>query len=271
MSLGIAIKGPEGVVLAADSRVTLSARQSQPDGSILVREFDFDNSQKVLKFSNADHGFVGAVTYGAAIIPNTLRTAHSYFPEIEHELADRARLTVAEYAQVISNFYLDLWEEHAPEDHKGSDMFFIVGGYDEGAPYGSVFLFSIPGSPDPQPRNVDDFGMTWGGQLKIASRLINGVDPEVIPWLVKRFDVNDEDVEQLVGDLKRAFEYRIPYPVLPLQDCVDLAILLIRTTEGIQSRAAVTRGVGGMVDVATITRTAPLQFVQKKSISGERG
>ena len=37
MSLGVAIKGPEGVVLAADSRVTLEAREG--DGPPYPREF----------------------------------------------------------------------------------------------------------------------------------------------------------------------------------------------------------------------------------------
>jgi len=42
MSLGVVIKGPEGAVLAADSRVTLEARHG--DGMTLL--VNFDNATK---------------------------------------------------------------------------------------------------------------------------------------------------------------------------------------------------------------------------------
>lgn len=58
MSLGIAFKGPEGIVLAADSRVTLTGQA----GSNLLIQAHYDNATKLLKVR--DHDNVGAVTYG---------------------------------------------------------------------------------------------------------------------------------------------------------------------------------------------------------------
>jgi len=63
MSLAIVIKGPEGVVLAADSRITLEARR--PEGTSIA--VNFDNASKLLSFTKP-HTNVGAVTYGAAVI-----------------------------------------------------------------------------------------------------------------------------------------------------------------------------------------------------------
>ena len=74
MSLGVVIKGTEGLVLAADSRVTLEA-QRLGRASFPV---NFDNASKLLSFSKP-HNFVGAVTYGLAVIGK--RTAHSFIPE----------------------------------------------------------------------------------------------------------------------------------------------------------------------------------------------
>ena len=73
MSLGVAIKGPEGIVLTADSRITLEA---QREGGLPL-PVNFDNATKLLSFSKP-HNFVGAVTYGAAVIGS--RTAHSFLP-----------------------------------------------------------------------------------------------------------------------------------------------------------------------------------------------
>src|SRR3990170_4489468 len=98
MSLGIIIKGPEGVVLAADSRVTLSAKT--PQGLLHV---NYDNATKLLSFSEPNN-YIGAVTYGQAAIG--LRTANSYLPEFESSL-EKNRLSIDEFANRLSNFFIE--------------------------------------------------------------------------------------------------------------------------------------------------------------------
>jgi hypothetical protein len=57
---------------------------------------------------------------------------------------------------------------------------------------------------------------------------------------------------------------------LPLQDCVELATFLIRTTIIAQGLSVDLRGVGGPIDVAIITRTEGLQYIQQKNVHGEK-
>jgi hypothetical protein len=65
------------------------------------------------------------------------------------------------------------------------------------------------------------------------------------------------------------FAAGIPFQFLPLQDCVDLAVFLIQSTISFQKyRTTVVRGVGGPVEVATVTRDG-FKFVSQKSISVE--
>ena len=67
MSLGIAFKGPEGIVLAADSRVTLMAQVQQPNlPTPMVLPASYDNATKLLRIKG--QRYVGAVTYGAGAI-----------------------------------------------------------------------------------------------------------------------------------------------------------------------------------------------------------
>ena len=78
VSLGIAFKGPEGIVLAADSRVTLMAlktgvavptqpgQPAPPQAALLPATFD--NATKLLKVKGQN--YVGAVTYGLALSAN---------------------------------------------------------------------------------------------------------------------------------------------------------------------------------------------------------
>jgi hypothetical protein len=268
MSLGVVIKGPEGVVLAADSRVTVSARMGA-DASSPPIHVNFDNATKLLSFSPPNN-YVGAVTYGTALIGS--RTPHSYIPELTVKLErerENVRLSVKDFAAELRDFYVKRWQAVMPTDYTGQPLTFIVGGYDTDAAYGRVFLFSIPTAPEPQEKNSDDFGMTWGGQIEIASRLIHGFDPRLLVVL-QEAGVSQQQLQELAGKLKQ-LEFMIPYQVLPLQDCVDLALFLIRTTAVAQKLAVVVRGVGGPIEVAYISGKSGLNFVQRKEIRGEQG
>ena len=133
MSLGIVIKGPDGIVLAAESRVTLQVTGPGGDKSYV----NFDNAKKLLSFGDP-HNSVGAVTFGAAAIQD--RTAHSFIPEFETSLPNY-RIPVQEFAQKMSTFFMDQWTQKmpVPPTYQGNPMIFVVGGFDENDPYGRVF------------------------------------------------------------------------------------------------------------------------------------
>ena len=264
MSLGVVVKGPEGLVLAADTRVTLTAQREGAPAPLIV---NYDSATKILNFDRP-HSWVGAVTYGDALIGT--RTAHSYIPELELELCEE-RYTVLEYAQHLSAFFLKRWQAAGLPSNvpPAGGMSFIVGGYDHDAPYGEVFLFNIPQTPEPTPRNPNQFGMTWGGQLEIANRIIHGYDPGLLPLVCETLKVPASEIRTLEDAIKPHFEYTVPYEVLPLQDCVDLAIFLIRTTITAQNLSIGVRGVGGTIEVATMTRTEGLNWIQRKEVHGE--
>lgn len=84
---------------------------------------------------------------------------------------------------------------------------------------------------------VNEFGAHWGGQVATVNGLLSGA---AIPW-----------------------------QLLPLQDCVDVAILAVKTTAEIQKFVTDIRGVGGPIDVAVITKTDGFRYLQSKSLRGE--
>jgi hypothetical protein len=277
MSLGIAFKGPEGIVLAADSRVTLNAQLQGPQGqpAMILPSF-FDNATKLLKVKTQK--YVGAITYGAGSIgtPQRARTAHSFLPEFEATLTDE-RLDVESFAQRLSDFFMTRWTDAGMPIPvpAGQDMIFLVGGYDDdAAAYGRVYEFYIPSRPAPRETLPDSqFGATWGGQAQIAARLVLGFDPRT-PGVVREFlhapaQLAAGQLDPLDTELKNKLQAPIPWQFLPLQDCVDLSIFLIRSTIAMQKWIIDVRGVGGAIDVATITRTEGFQYVQQKKIRGE--
>lgn len=270
MSLGIAFKGPEGIVLAADSRVTLTAVLQQPGQPSMLLPSTYDNATKLLRVKGQDH--VGAVTYGAGVIGQTEpRTAHSYIPELESELGESEPLGVQTFAEKLSAFFLAKWQGANMPAGPGGDMVFLVGGYDSGAAYGKVFEIYIPSRPTPREWHggTGEFGLVWGGQREYADRLIHGYDGQ-LPDMVKTFlGLDDARTDALREHLRGQLQARVPFAFLPLQDSIDFAIFLIKTTIVMQHWIVGVRGVGGAIDVAVITQTDGFREIQKKQLIGE--
>ncbi len=235
MTLAIAFKGAEGIVLAADSRVTLQTQQQPATaGAPVVQSFaHYDHATKLLRLSKP-HDHFAAVTYGLGVIGvQSPRTAHSYMAEFEASLGDK-RCTVEEYSAALGQFFLRRYQD-AKMPAGLDDMVFLIGGYDDGEPYGHVFEVRIPKVPAPTELSAGGFGLSMGGQTEIAARMLAGLP--------------------------------IPYQFLPLQDCIDLSILIIKTTADLMKYMTALRGVGGAIDVATVTAKG-VEGVQIKAIRG---
>ena len=134
------------MVLAAESRVTLTL---QKPGTPEVIHNTFDNATKLFSF-NKPHDHIGVVTYGQAAIGQ--RTAHSFIPEFEATLAGRLN-SVLDYANSISDFFLQQWRNVMPDPYIGPDMTFIVGGFNNGEHHGRDYHIKKTKNPDPQEQN----------------------------------------------------------------------------------------------------------------------
>jgi hypothetical protein len=281
MSLGIAFKGPEGIVLAADSRVTLMAQMpQQPNQPSMLLPSTYDNATKLLAVRG--HPYVGAVTFGLGALGQTEpRTAHSFIPEFEDELQAASptpppipgvhqRFTVEDFAKRLSAFFMKQWGQLMPAQYTGENMIFFVAGYDSNAVYGRVFEFSIPSKPVPVEQNVGTFGILFGGQKEFVERILHGFDGSLSTTVQKFLNLSAQQTANLTNHLHTQFNAKIPMQFLPLQDCVDLSIFLIRITITIQTWLVGVRGVGGAIDVATVTRIAGFQPIQQKKITGDK-
>ena len=264
MSLGIGIKGSEGIVLAAESRVTFPINIGTPTAT----NIHYDNATKLLSFKEP-HNYIGAITYGLATIGQ--RTAHSFLPEFEAQLPKK-RLPVEEFAKKFSDFYMQQWsaQKNIPNPYNGTPMVFEIAGFDENEPYGKICEVLIPHNP--QPRTIidnDSFNITWGGQRDLVDRMIQGIDTSFLEEIKTDLNLTSDQKKKLDALIPK-YGMQLPINAMALQDCVDLAILLIRNTIDTQKLIAGLRGCGGAIDVAIITRRDGLQYVQKKKITGEK-
>jgi len=283
MSLAVVFKSPEGLVLAADSRVTVTATLPvapllppavpgiivQP--TIQVLPAYFDNATKLLSVANQSH--VGFVTYGAGAIGQTEpRTAHSFLPEFESFLSKRhdARIDVNTFAKELGLFFSDQWKDAkmptSPLPPGIQSMVFLVAGYDKDDAYGKIFEVVIPDRPEPVERQAGTFGIVWGGQSDFLERLLNGFDPSAIALAASTLGLDSTQADLLRQKFQESLGLSIPYQFLPLQDCLEMATFLVSLTSQIQTWMIAIRGVGGHVNVATVTRTDGFSAVSQKRI-----
>jgi hypothetical protein len=251
-------------VFAADSRVTLN--YTIPGQNVVIPA-SYDNATKVLKFNR--HPYVGAVTYGVGAVGLTEpRTAHSFLPEFDAELGD-GRISVADFAEKLGKFFLAQWQKGMPAGVT-DDMVFLVAGYNEGEPYGRVYQVMVPNSVVPVEQNGGQFGLTFGGQSQLIARILNCFDDLTIGHVQTKLGISPADMQAACAEAAALYGTKIPFQFLPLQDCIDLSILLVTTTAQIMQYVTDIRGVGGAVDVAIITRTRGFTDVQAKQIRGQR-
>jgi len=272
MSLGIVIKGPEGIVLAADSRLTVTATlppNPAAPGVLMQLPVNFDNSTKLLTF-NGHHRWIGAVTFGDATIgqANDLRTAQSFLSAFELTLPEE-RLTVAAFAQSLSDFFMNEWNTRMPQGHVSAGMSFVIGGFDADEAYGSMYELNIPNTPVPVEQMHNDFGLNFGGQKEITERLMQGYDAQVLAIITDVLGLTPAQVASVQTALA-ALQISVPLQLLPLQDCIDLAVFLIRTTTSAQSLSIGLRGVGGAIDVAVITQQNGIEIIQRKGLTADK-
>lgn len=263
MSLGIVIKGPEGIVLAAESRVTLGVQQ---EGHPALQVF-YDNATKLFGFG-LPHSYVGVVTYGLAVIGQ--RTAYGYLPEFEASLAP-TRITIREFAERLGAFYMAQWTAAGlPVEYHGPPMTFLVAGFDEGEPYGRVYQVNVPPGTGPITMSEQaNFTITFGGQTEIVDRILRGFDGRLIAEITSKLGMSDPQKRSLEGMLPK-FQLQLPLDILSLQDCIDLELLFFRTTMAAQNLTVSLRGVGGETDIAVITRREGFRFIQRKTLHGEQ-
>ncbi|HUA13134.1 MAG TPA: hypothetical protein VL989_01395 [Candidatus Sulfotelmatobacter sp.] len=260
MSLAITIISPEGIVLAADSRLTVTMKNELADGSKTVIPNYYDNAVKVLNLTKP-HNYVAATTYGAGTIGQ--RTAHSYLKEFQASLGNR-RLATKTFAQKLLDFYKKQWGEveHSEDEDK---LYFQVAGIDATELYGEAYLVTIPDSTSPHTLiEKGSFSLAWGGQTDTVYRLAKGYDA-LIAQELNDSNLSEED-KQMVLQILNSKELNLPIHLYSLQDCIDLARFLIDSTVKAQSLSVGIRGVGGSIDVGCITRHKDFWFIARKEL-----
>ncbi|MFQ6083687.1 MAG: hypothetical protein ACE5WD_10040 [Candidatus Aminicenantia bacterium] len=242
MSFVITMYVPEGVVMAADSRLTLTRSEEKNDKKIILQSVtSSDSNQKLFIIKEK----FGLSIYGDAAIKN-LPLAGYVNKFVEEKITEDTEITD------IPNLILDFFGE----PFKNPNVNFHVTGFKIenkiSIPY--VYVCNI------QARNVNrpnykngriEYGCTWGGEGDIIARLL-------FPCKLRNYR----------GDWEEVPHYPIAYQFFTLQDAIDFAIYAVRTTIDTIRFQPRPKTIGGPIDVLIIKPDLRPQWIQKKEYRG---
>jgi hypothetical protein len=147
----------------------------------------------------------------------------------------------------------------------------IIAGIDNDA-VGRAYIVSVPDAPSID-RDTEYGGTLWIGQTDIVARIIKGFDWEIESiQFVKDAKKSGVDIDSQLGKMAHVINWQL----MTLQDSVDFCVLVTRITESIQRFSDGTvmnpggiTGVGGPIDVATITSGEGFKWISKKEVAVE--
>lgn len=262
MTVIVSILIPSGIILAADSRqVRMTA-----SGQIRI---DSDYADKIFPLGSHIAAIVeGQGSYYASHYESP-RTIGSILQAAAKSLPKNC--AVEQVAEIAYQKVADSLQKHLDiTNDPRTIVAFHVGGYDPGGAIGELYRCEYPGGVALE-RKTSDAGAVWSGQREIIDRLILGYDPRLID-LITHSD-GPPGMEEILHKQRPKLQLHINFQTMTLQDAVDLATSLIRTTielerlsDGIVGKPGHFPTCGGAIEVAGITESDGFFWLQHKQI-----
>lgn len=237
MSLIITVYVREGIVMAADSRLTLTIPQPQLGGNTHTLSITTSDSAKKLFLAPNN---VGIATCGAADIGGV--PIAGFVESFIVEKLKNHSLNAEQVANELKNFFSALSVRPG--------TLFHVAGYAQTASGLDQTVFFV----DPAVKSVSRInppnqqGANWAGEIDVFQRLLNnvaliqsgGAAPIPLP------------------------SYSVPFEFFTLQDAIDFCIFGIRSTIETLRFQARQKTVGGFIDVLVVTPDSSRWISQKQ-------
>lgn len=258
MTLNISMKVPDGIVLASESLQTIQGTitgislkcpkceedftiSELPMPPIRVPAGSSSTANKLYEITKRPN--IGIATYGASFLRGQTIESHVRTFE-DKEVAGKE--TVKEISDKLLKYFQDLVVKETPISKLPKDFIpvgFQVAGFDPDTTDARINLVKTGKKPMIEPQNVGRFGCTWTGDGRVVSKLWKE-DPNIpIP--------------------------KPQYGLMTLQDAIDYAVFLIRTTIEYQTFATMIPTCGGEIDILVITYGKGLEWIQRKKLTGE--
>ena len=233
MTLIVSVRTPDGVVVAGDSLLPLPRKDSS------VPQKTFPYGQKIFPFC----GKFGIGAFGGAgLLEN--KSIYSIIRLFEQGLEEIPSIQVTDIAKKIGDEIHGFLQQQFKRENTSLDTI----------PENEAVLgFQVIGYDNTDPKTVEVFlGKTVHCRVQHAfGCTISG---------------SQEVVQAIWGLYETQPESQPPYPLFSLQDAIDYAEFLIRTTIDHQRFSQAIPSVGGDIDIALVTLFDSFQWIRQKSL-----
>lgn len=241
MSLVIACCVPEGIVMASDSRQSITIEGKTPEG----KDFKIEtvNSDTVTKTFLLEEQRVGISHFGDDLLGGLPMASHiKRFAEEQLASADDMATVAGKLVQ------------HFGKSFPAANAGFHAAGYKKAGKVSVPHVYYCHvGQNKVERRNVKPdgslaYGATLSGQIEVLTSIMNAVT------------VKDNEGEEKV--------VRQPPPIvwdaMTLQDAIDFSTYAVRTTIDTMRFQARAKNVGGPIDVLVLTPDGPRWICRKE-------
>jgi hypothetical protein len=273
LTIAVTVTVHDGIVLASDSASTLMQTQPNGDQSI-VNVHNYAN-----KIFNLYKGLpIGALTFGAGNIGtasiSTLakdlrRRFHGEDAAHKEWHIDPSNYRIADVAERVRKF---LVEEHYQIAFAGAAkppfLGFKVAGYSSGAALSELWEISIAdgkcAAATPAVNGGGDpGGITWAGEPEAISRVVLGYGMK-LPEVLIGMGVEKEKIGEAIKTINKGLYIQLAAAPMPIQDAIELAQFLVDLTIKFTRFKPGAATVGGMIEVAAITKHEGFKWVSRK-------
>lgn len=252
MTICASVKSRDGIVLGTDSMTQVVA--TLPDGEQAVIS-SYSNARKLFQIEELP---IGVFTYGAGNLGS--RTIYSLVVEYSDNIQSE---NVQDVAKGLSEFVLKVYNGELAEtpDANKPVLGLYVGGYSPGTTLPEEWEVKFPQVTEPIPvRPTDGFGASWRGIELPFARLHNGFDPRMLDLLASK-GVPEALLREVAQE--KPFGAQVIFDSMPVQDAIDFATHILRTTIEFASFEIGPTPCGGQLQVAAITLEDGFQWVNE--------
>lgn len=252
MTIAIALKINDGVVLATDSASSIIGENDNGRSEVIYTYFTADKLFNIKKGSP-----IGVMTWGhGSINEESISTlAKDFRKELENVDYDSVK-------QVVNKFIKFLKPKLINETSLG----FLIAGYSNNQSHPEMFLINIDLGviQDPIELNKDDpLSISWFGETLFLSRLLLGFDEGVFE-ILGQHGIGEEDIEMIIDDCYQNLQLPLGVPAMPIQDAIDLVKFLADISVNSSKFVPGPQVIGGPIDIAVITKHEGFKWIQRK-------
>ena len=268
MTIIASVKVRDGLVLATDSMTTIQATIDKAGRKAVIKTYS--NAKKLFHIGDAP---IGAMIYGIGNIGQRSIEGLMFDFSVKElsVLTQQKKENVQGVAKALFGYFNTLYQTeftNIPLEQKIRDfrLGIFVAGCSKGKPFVEEWEFLLPRDDKvKQVRSDAAFGASWRGVDLPFTRLLKGFDPRSRQKL-REHGISDK----IIGEALQSWKANIAYDGMPVQDAINLAVFIVKTTIGLVSFEIGAPSCGGPLQVASILPDGTFKWIAQPQLSIEQ-